>query len=111
MTDVSAELGQLARLCSIPHVAVMQHGERSDPGHMAAYDSAVGLLAPYAEQLEQHDRPARLRCKTHYASGVGIDCGELMSLLMATPNAIGVPSRLFRTLRLHPTIWNRGHDW
>ncbi len=79
VTDVSAELGQLARLCSIPHVAVMQHGERSDPGHMAAYDSAVGLLAPYSEQLEQHDRPARLRHKTHYASGVGIDCGEFVS--------------------------------
>ncbi len=74
ITDVSAELGQLARLCSVPHVAVLQHGERSDPGHMAAYDSAVGLLAPYSERLEQHDRPAAMRRKTHYASGVGIDC-------------------------------------
>ena len=74
VTDVSAELAQLARLCSIPHVAVLQHGERSDPGHMAAYDSAVGLLAPYSDRLEQNDRPAALRDKTHYASGVGIDC-------------------------------------
>ncbi|WP_300399540.1 cation:proton antiporter, partial [uncultured Sphingobium sp.] len=73
-TDVSAELGQLARLCSVPHVAVLQHGERGDPGHLAAYDSAVGLLAPYSERIEQHDRPAYLRRKTHYASGVGIDC-------------------------------------
>ena len=76
VTDVSAELGQLARLCSIPHVAVLQHGERSDPGHMAAYDSAVGLLAPFAKSLEQSDRPAKLRQKTHYASGVGINCGS-----------------------------------
>ena len=74
VTDVSAELGQLARLCSVPHVAVMQHGARNDPGHMAAYDSAVGLLAPYAQVLEQADRPYHLRKKTHYASGVGIDC-------------------------------------
>ena len=73
VSDVSAELGQLARLCSVPHVAVLQHGERSDPGHMAAYDSAVGLLAPYAERLEQQDRPASMRRKTHYASGIGID--------------------------------------
>ena len=73
VSDVSAELGQLARLCSVPHVAVLQHGERSDPGHMAAYDSAVGLLAPYAESLEQQDRPASMRQKTHYASGIGID--------------------------------------
>ncbi|MWV27108.1 hypothetical protein [Aurantiacibacter rhizosphaerae] len=78
VTDVSAELGQLARLCSVPHVAVLQHGERSDPGHMAAYDSAVGLLAPFAQDLEQSDRPAKLRNKTHYASGVGIDCAQPM---------------------------------
>jgi hypothetical protein len=74
VTDVSAELGQLARLCSVPHVAVLQHGERGDAGHLAAYDSAVGLLAPYSERIEQHDRPAYLRRKTQYASGVGIDC-------------------------------------
>ena len=74
VTDVSAELAQLARLCSIPHVAVMQHGERSDPGHMAAYDGAVGLLAPYSKQLEQQERPSTLRRKTHYAPGIGIDC-------------------------------------
>lgn len=77
VTDVSAELGQLARLCSVPHVAVMQHGERDDPGHTAAYESAVGLLAPYSERLEQQERPGTLRAKTHYASGVGIDCTEI----------------------------------
>ena len=76
VTDVSAELAQLARLCSVPHVAVLQHGERSDPGHMAAYDSAVGLLAPFAKTLEQSDRPAAHRQKTYYASGVGIDCSQ-----------------------------------
>ena len=74
VTDVSAELSQLARLGSVPHVAVLQHGERSDPGHMAAYNSAVGLLAPFAQNLEQSDRPANLRQKTHYASGVGVEC-------------------------------------
>ncbi|MEE4289467.1 MAG: hypothetical protein V2J14_08865 [Erythrobacter sp.] len=73
VTDVSAELGQFARLCSVPHVAVMQHGERTDPGHMAAYESAVGLLAPYAAALEQSDRPQWMKDKTHYAPGVGID--------------------------------------
>ena len=83
VTDVSAELGQLARLCSVPHVAVMQHGTRSDPGHMAAYDSAVGLLAPYAQSLEQADRPYHLRKKTHYASGVGIDCAAAPSRIAA----------------------------
>lgn len=78
VTDVSAELAQFARLCSVPHVAVMQHGDRSDPGHMAAFTSAVGLLAPYAEELEQTDR-AVLRYKTHYAGGVGVDSELLPS--------------------------------
>lgn len=73
VTDVSAELSQFARLCSIPHIAVMQHGERSDPGHVAAYESAVGLLAPYSRALEQTDRPRWMKEKTHYAPGVGID--------------------------------------
>lgn len=79
VTDVSAELGQFARLCSVPHVAVLQHGERSDPGHMAAYESAAGLLAPYSRALEQADRPSWMRAKTHYASGVGVDCAPAIS--------------------------------
>ena len=79
VTDVSAELAQLARLCSIPSVAVLQHGDRSDPGHVAAYESAVGLLAPYAKTLEQDDRPDWMTDKTHYAGGVGIDLGNMPS--------------------------------
>ena len=73
VTDVSAELGQLARIASIPHVAVLQHGDRGDPGHMASYEGAVGLLAPYDARLEQPERPDFLRAKTHYCGGIGID--------------------------------------
>ena len=73
VSDVSAELGQLARLCSVPHVNVLQHGTRDDPGHQASYDGAIGLLAPYHPSLEQVDRPPHHRAKTHYAPGVGID--------------------------------------
>jgi predicted glycosyltransferase len=71
ITDVSAELAQFARLCSIPHICVLQHGVRDDPGHRAAYEGSVGLLAPYAERLEQNDRPAWMRGKTFHAAGVG----------------------------------------
>lgn len=77
ITDVSAELAQLARLCSVPHVAVLQHGDRSDPGHRAAYDGAVGLLAPYSAALEQDDRVPAHRAKTFYAPGVGIDTAAI----------------------------------
>jgi hypothetical protein len=72
ITDVSAELAQLARIASIPCVPVLQHGERSDPGHTAAYEGALGILAPYAPAIEQPGRPAWMIRKTHYAPGIGI---------------------------------------
>jgi hypothetical protein len=73
LTDVSAELAQLARIASVPCVSVLQHGERSDPGHMTAYESALGILAPYAPSLEQPGRPDWMLAKTHYAPGVGVE--------------------------------------
>ncbi len=72
VTDVSAELAQLARIASVPCVSVLQHGERGDAGHMAAYEGAVGILAPYAAALEQPGRPGWMLAKTCYAPGVGV---------------------------------------
>lgn len=72
ISDVSAEVAQLARLCSVPHVCVLQHGERSDPGHACAYRGAAGLLAPFAEALAQPDWDAEARGKTHFAGGLGV---------------------------------------
>lgn len=72
ITDVSAELAQLARIASIPCVPVLQHGDRTDQGHVAAYESAIGILAPYAPAIEQPDRPEWMIRKTHYAPGLGI---------------------------------------
>ncbi len=73
VTDVSAELAQFARIASVPCVTVLQHGARDDAGHMAAYEGALGVLAPYAAVLEQPDRPDWMLAKTHYAPGVGVD--------------------------------------
>ncbi|MFG6542824.1 hypothetical protein ACGYJ7_17575, partial [Sulfitobacter sp. M22298] len=73
ISDVSAEVAQLARICSVPHVKVLQHGQRGDPGHQAAYDGAVGLLCPAAMALAQPDWPARHMEKTHFAGGLGVD--------------------------------------
>lgn len=73
VTDVSAELAQLARIASVPCVTILQHGVRDDAGHMAAYEAAVGILAPYAAALEQPGRPDWLTAKTCHAAGVGID--------------------------------------
>ena len=90
VTDVSAELGQFARICSIPHVAVLQHGNRTDPGHQASYDAAAGLLAPYSKALEQEDRTPAMIAKTHYAPGVGISLGQFPDMLTAR-ETLGLP--------------------
>jgi len=73
ISDVSAEIAQLARLCSVPHVKVLQHGRRDDPGHMAAYDGAAGLLAPFHRALAQDDWPPAMMARTHFAGGLGLD--------------------------------------
>lgn len=70
--DVSAEVAQLARLCSVPHVTVLQHGMRDDPGHKAAYDGAVGLLAPCDSRLSQTNWTSEMRGKTHFSGGIGV---------------------------------------
>lgn len=72
ITDVSAELAQLARIASVPCVTVLQHGARGDAGHIAAYEGAVGVLAPYHADLEQSGRPDWMLAKTHHAPGLGV---------------------------------------
>ncbi|MCJ8141244.1 glycosyltransferase [Falsirhodobacter halotolerans] len=70
ISDVSAEVAQLARICSVPHVKVIQHGDRSDPGHRAAYDGAAGLLAPFHPALDQ-PAWADLADRMFHAPGLG----------------------------------------
>lgn len=67
VVDVSVEVAVLARLCSVPVIYVRQHGQRSDPAHQLAYESASALLAPYPQELEDPQQPAALRAKTHYS--------------------------------------------
>ncbi len=71
--DVSAEIAQLARICSVPHVKVLQHGDRGDAGHQAAYDGAAGLLAPFHAALAQPEWDAALRARACFAGGLGVD--------------------------------------
>lgn len=71
--DVSAEIAQLARICSVPHVKILQHGDRSDPGHRAAYEGAAGLLAPFHSDLAQPEWDDAMRSKTFFAGGLGVD--------------------------------------
>jgi predicted glycosyltransferase len=71
--DVSAEIAQLARICSVPHVKVLQHGNRGDAGHQTAYEGAVGLLAPFHVALAQPEWDGAIHARTCFAGGLGID--------------------------------------
>ena len=68
--DVSVEWALLARLCSVPAVKVRMHGDRTDASHVAAYQACAGMVAPFAEALEQPDYPAWARAKTFYSGGL-----------------------------------------
>ncbi len=70
--DVSAEVAQLARLLSVPHVVALQHGDRTDPGHRAALDGAAGVLAPFHPSLAQPDWDPAWLARTHFAPGLGV---------------------------------------
>ncbi len=75
--DVSAEVAQLARICSVPHVKILQHGDRTDAGHRAAYDGAAGLIVPCDERLAQPDWTPAMRSKAVFAGGLGIETTRL----------------------------------
>ena len=71
--DVSAEIAQLSRICSVPHVKILQHGDRQDAGHRAAYDGAAGLLAAFDEALAQPEWDPAMRTRTCFVGGLGVD--------------------------------------
>ncbi|MCJ2142844.1 glycosyltransferase [Methylobacterium sp. E-066] len=70
VVDVSAEIALLARIASVPAVQIRMHGDRSDIGHVGAYEACVGMLAPFDARLEQADYPSALRAKTFYSGGL-----------------------------------------
>ena len=69
VVDVGLEASILARMCGIPTVYSRQHGRRWDKGHALAYEWACGLLAPFAESMEQADCPQWIRKQTFYSGG------------------------------------------
>ena len=70
VVDVSAEIALLARVMSVPAISIRMHGQRGDPGHLAAYEASVAMLAPFDEALEQDDYPKWARERTHYTGGL-----------------------------------------
>lgn len=70
VVDVSAEIALLARIMSVPAISIRMHGNRSDIGHLAAYEASVGMLAPFDERIEQADYPGWARARTFYTGGL-----------------------------------------
>ena len=79
ITDVSAELTQFARLCSVPTVAFRETGVRNDLPHEQAFKKAQALLFPLSELFEHRDTPAWVRRKTHYTGGICKHLGRTLS--------------------------------
>jgi len=69
IVDVSVEISLLTRMASIPQIVMRQHGDRSDLPHIAAYEAAEVLLAPYPEWMEDDITPDWVREKTRYLHG------------------------------------------
>lgn len=71
VVDVSVEATLMCRLFGVATVVMRQHGDRTDPAHEMAYQSARCLLAPFPPQLEHPSTPAWIRQKTAYAGFIG----------------------------------------
>ena len=79
IVDVSAEFSQYFRLLGVPVIAVRQHGDRSDYPHLAGYDAAYKLFAPYPEILEFGTVPSWIREKTIYSPGFSRYSGRVLT--------------------------------
>ena len=69
IVDVSAEITQYLRFLGVPVIAVRQHGDRTDRPHLAGYDAAYKLFAPYPKILDCGDTPSWIESKTIYSPG------------------------------------------
>jgi len=80
VVDVSVEVAMLCRLMGVPTIVVAMRGDRFDPAHRAAYDSAYGLLAPWAAEFAVPDWPAGWLSKTFYAGAISRFAGRTPQL-------------------------------
>ena len=78
IVDVSAEITQYLRFLGVPVIAMRQHGDRSDYPHLAGYDAAYKLFAPYPQILECGGVPSWIQAKTIYTSGFSRYSGRVL---------------------------------
>jgi hypothetical protein len=64
VTDVSVEVTLIARILGVPVVVAAMRGTRTDRAHVAAYDCAHALLAPWPAEFTPAGWPRRWNAKT-----------------------------------------------
>lgn len=64
VVDVSVEVTLLARIAGVSPIVVRQHGQRDDPAHRAAYESAAFLLAFWPSWAEDPTVSREVRDRT-----------------------------------------------
>ncbi len=70
VVDVSVEVALLARLFGVPVVVVAMRGDRADRPHLAGYDAATALLAPWEDGFPEGWWPDRWTAKTHFVGAM-----------------------------------------
>ncbi len=78
IVDVSAEISQYLRFLGVPVIAVRQHGDRTDYPHLAGYDAAYKLFAPFPHILEYGSTPSWIQTKTIYSLGFSRYSGRVL---------------------------------
>ena len=64
--DLSVEVALFVRLCGVRVALMRLHGHRDDPAHVAAFQLADRLIAPFPPALEDVHTPDWVREKTVY---------------------------------------------
>lgn len=70
MVDVSVEVSLLARLLGLPTVVLAMRGDRSDPVHRLAYDSASSLIVPWPSEIPEPWWPDRWTDKARFVGAM-----------------------------------------
>ena len=80
--DVSVEVAMLCRVVSVPYLYVRLAGIRDDTPHSAAFAGALGLLAPYPQELEATGTADWVRQKTFYLGFLPSESNEILTYLI-----------------------------
>ena len=79
VSDVSMEMIQFARLCSVPTLGVRLTGPREDTAHRQGFDSCRRVVFPLPEIFEDPNTSEAVKRKTEYVGGICRHIGKSIS--------------------------------